>query len=254
MSNYRHLMSSALRQHPTLYSEPLDVTVEMLGSGGNYHWDKEGLLQPSYPDSNDDTRMHYADLDQDQARIDEDRTESIECLASLIGSRQLALSAERQRRRLLDENMEVVLNGNPTATYFRKTFEFGSSIRNLVVANTRLNVDTRFLYFPDNIDPQWGRVVQEFHDWLLLRMNNQFGVSISGSIEHWPQNAQVQAQKVQLARERLHPLLNNGEEYAKYIERSNDMASRLIDEMLSEESELQPGVQKTRPAGRRIGR
>lgn len=247
MSNYKELMSHALRAFPTLYREPLDVVVEMLGSGGNYEWDERGQLRATYGLQRDGGVMDFSDLNEGQERLDREKAEGVEFLKSLTATRQLALTAERQRRCLLDQNMETVLDGKATDSYFRREYEYGSSAREIVQAKSKIGTDTRFLYFPDNIDPQWGAVVSDFHDWLSLRMNHEFGVSISGTTTHWPEHAQLLAKKIQLSRERLHPLLHGGEEYASYIERSNALASRLIDELLEEEREVRPSARRSGP-------
>lgn len=242
MSHFKNFLAESLRAHPLLHSEPLDVMVHIMCGNSNMEW-QQGNYVPLYREVRDTTKMDYSDLEIEDAPQD-----SADPLNDLDNSYWLRTHAETQRRKLVDQHMDIIVNGDPTRTYFREGFHSNRMIRDLV--NGKVGDDPAFLCFPDDIQPDWGEAINRFQDWLLQAMNNAHGVGIGGQTDHWPQDAQIMKEKIQLARESLHPLLHEGQSYQDHMEKITQLSNKIIAELLAEEkAEKTQGFSRPRRSG-----
>lgn len=257
MASFKELFAANWRAYPGLYHEPIDLMVEMLCGSGNYIW-RKGELAATWPlkDGAGET-MDYSDLDEQLAELQERRErdrksaqslkewDENEVLAnggeplpdiysplkSLHDWNALENQAQRMKRKLIDENMDVIVAGSPTDCLFRNDYDYPRTIRNLIHGKQDTAEPPRFLYFPDDITPEWGEKVHEFHQWLLVRMNNEHGIGISGSTDHWPEAAQALKEKIEMAQDRLHPLMHNGQTRQEHLQNIKSLMERLMSEI-----------------------
>lgn len=235
MSDYKTLLADALRSCPNIYPEPLDVAVAMMGGRSGFEWGDNGELEPSFPLNGQ--AMTYDDLDEVEAETREQISRhDMDWMKGHYAGILLETQAARIRRKFIDENMDLVAQANPTSVFFREEYHLSSAARTLVRGEQYSYEDSPFLRFPDNITPQWGEVVRQFQDWVENRMNQEFGLSISGQDNHWPDNARRLKQNISDARARLYPLMNGGESYEEHLQKSQELSRRLIDEIIAEET------------------
>ena len=235
MSDYKTLLANALRSCPNIYPEPLDVAVAMMGGRSGFEWGDDGELMSNFPLPSQP--MDYADLDEAEvdARANLARHD-MDWMKSHYMTTLLETQAARMRRQFIDENMDMVVQSSPVCVFFREDYHLSSSARQLVRGEQPSYENSAFLHFPDNITPQWGEVVRQFQDWVEMRMNQEFGVSISGQDNHWPEAARRLKQDISASRARLHPLMHGGESYEDHLQKSQDLSRRLIDEIIAEEN------------------
>jgi hypothetical protein len=227
MSHFTSFLAGQLRAHPLLYPEPLDVMVAIFNGNSNMEWQK-GNLVSLYQEARDISVMDYSDLIERHAPRPEDGP-----MKAFYASRWLEVQAKTQARNLVDQHMDIIVNADPTLTYFRSNFHHSGSIRDLI--NGETGAQPAFLHFPDDIQPDWGDAIVQFQNWLLLAMNNMHGVGIAGQTEHWPTAATALKEKINTARERLHPLLHNGQTYQEYCTQMQALSRRLVDDLLTGE-------------------
>lgn len=234
MAHFKDLFARHLRAYPMLYPEPVDLIVEMLGDSGNFEW-RGGELCETHEipeDRGNGERMDYSDLDEEQARLDGETDAYMEDLNAWHG---LEIQAQRMKREFMDINMAVIVAANPTESLFRNDFEHSRIIRELISGKKVNGMDARYLYFPDDITPEWSEKLVQFHDWLLVRLNNEYMATTTGSIDHWPEEAQLLKDKIEVAQNRLHPLIHNGQTRQEYIQYRHALVSELVAENKQEE-------------------
>lgn len=231
MSDFKSTMACLLRTNPTIYPEPLDALLFLMLARGEWvggQWTIPGVKI-------DDRPMEFSDLDS--LDIDD-------------ASWRLSRAISRRQRQTMDENMETILEANPTAVYFRPSFLKYFRDRELV--DGKVPEKAPFLEFPDDIQPDWGHAIKHFQDWLLVEMNQKHMLSPNKDMEqaraHWPAAPLALSRQIQQARERLHPLLHGGQSYAEHCRQSEALSRRLIEEMLAEEkATASPAPRRRRP-------
>lgn len=236
MSHFKQFLAGQMRAYPLLYPEPLDIMVAILCGNSTMEW-QQGNLVPSYAQTRDTSVMNYSDLNLDN------RTDNPgDAMSAMYDKRWLQAQSQVQARRLVDQHMDIIVNADPTTTYFRSRFHQSGSIRELV--NGKVGKEAAFLCFPDDIQPDWGQAIVQFQDWLLQSMNDTHGIGIAGQTDHWPEAARVLKENIRSARERLHPLLHGGQSYKEHCGNMQRLSERLIGEILAEEER---GTDSSRP-------
>lgn len=215
-------MASLLRNNPTIYPEPRDAMLFLMVSRDQWtdgRWQVEGV-----PINN--KHMPYNDL--------------LPRAKPLHGTERLRDEVQALQRRLLDGHMDKILQDDPTQVYFRPTHL--RDFRTLQLIEGGVPGNAPFLDFPDDIAPDWGRAIGYFHAWLEHELNNRHLLSPGAEDynnhkirAHWPEPALALYQSIDSARRRLHPLLHDGQSYEDYCQQRNELASRLVSEVLEEE-------------------
>lgn len=231
MPDFAATLGAYMRAYPNLYPEPRDAMVHLMITPGEW---RQGQWIPEHaPDL--DTRMDYSDLTGRDYDTENDT---------------LGLRAKRFARRFVDEHMTTIAS-EPTQVFFRGEHFRDSILMKLIEGGDGV-VDYPFLVFPDNIQTDWGRAVWQFQDWLQQQQRYALGFNDpNGDIpSDWPTQARSLYHSIESARRKLFPLLNNGADYDMHLDRRRAMASRLVEELISQEKNEEPAVlikRKTSP-------
>lgn len=203
----RNLYRYTLLTYPTLNVCPLDVTCFIFGQfgGHGFMWSDEGEVIELYPRKKltkspikRTPQNRYSDLEKDGFYEEDD----------------LAFEAQKIQYRFIKKNMKRVLDSGPTATYFSKHSEF--SCQDSIVKD--IHLESMGLKFPDNIKPEWCRIVIDFLHWWPTKVASHYGMDsqakLSDAIKHWPSNIQ-KAYKIMLRERKRATQILYGEENLK---------------------------------------
>jgi hypothetical protein len=96
-----------------------------------------------------------------------------------------------------------------------------------------------FLDFPQDIQPDWGQAITQFHAWLAQELRDRHRVlnddPKNDGQSHWPQAVKDLGQQLEQAQRALHPLTHNGQSYDDYLEKTRALSDRLVAQLLEEE-------------------
>ena len=220
-----------MRSYPNIYPEPQDAWVAILTSEGTWRegqWVPDDLVVGT-------ARMDYSDLTDGTYDTDADKLET---------------RAMRFQRRFMDEHMETLASA-PMKTYFR-----GGHLRDRglmeLIGGKRRQAPPPFLDFPVDIARDWAVAIGQFHDWIQKEQRSVLGAhgtDTNGVPDHWPEAARWLTMEINEARRSLFPLLNQGANYDEHLRESQDLARRLVSEMLQDEKNEDPtfSVKKPKP-------
>ena len=242
MASFQHTLAQLLMVHPLIYPEPLDGTLHLFNSPPDHYRWQRGELVRNFADDKlaAGGKMDYSDLDQTAQALGHEGRKG-------HGKLEIGLHLARQQRQLVEQNINAISQADPTATYFRRSFDFPPSILELLQGKTV--AQPGFLSFPDDIAPDWARALTRVHDWMLHAMRMHLGWDGQGNTAHWPESAKHLHEKILVAKERLHPLMHDGQSYADFTEANRAFAQRIIGQLRAEEDH----VEVAGPTARRRG-
>lgn len=220
MSSVKDTVRHALFNYPLLFPSPLHVVVNLFTSSGGWHWNRQGELVNYYEHLNADS-MKYSDLDEHLEYCKD--YENFPII-------KLETEARRMMRKFIEDNIEVILEGDLLEDYF------GTNTYNTSYYTKHINLDSQAFHFPDNITKEWGTLLYKFFENWLVTLNYTYGVSQThDDVSFWPENMQKARIAILDAKARLHPLIHNGEIYEHYVERMRKLSNSLMKDILKKE-------------------
>lgn len=165
MNKVDQLVKTLLFAYPTLYRDRTEALMTIFMSG-NYEWDKNGCLQPTY--ALDGEVMNFSDLDEDDAELaDEISKNTFDILSGLLDMRRIQLVADRQMRELISQNID---------TYASEQIS-GSTISYERLSSTWISGMTAIASAPfGKIDSEWAEAMEEFLSTMAVSFNRIFSL------------------------------------------------------------------------------
>lgn len=200
--NVKSTYKDCLLNYPSIFQDPLAVSIHLFSVIGNgYEW-KDGELVSCHGERGD-SKMRYDDLDEKIKKSKADAKNP--CLRDLCNGYVLRDEAEKLKRKFVEENIKTILASPCDFTFFRNDYEVGGSY-----ITDCISVEyARGLHFPDDIKEDWKRALNEFLGWWLVRLNQYHRLG-NGDLkkmrDHWPETALKDFNVIAEARKRLDTL------------------------------------------------
>lgn len=233
MASVKETMRYSLLNYPTLYGScPIKALDQWFAVNGNgMEWSRNGELVDMCEPRRKHTplAMDYSDLDEDEARLKADFGDSLDSPSyiALHTARKLRVSAARIQRKWVEDNIELILDGDLTEHYFTESF---SVKRTTYVTGPHICLQyARACAFPDNITNEWGELLLKYLDNWLQTLNAHYMVGNKKGEEtaHWPKEIVEAYETLKATKVRLWPLVR-GEDYAVYQARSKALITEFL--------------------------
>lgn len=234
MATVSETLKHALLNYPSIYPEKIDFLIyTLLSEGSNYEWNN-GQLVNQYEPSKRSQKMDYSDINKRQDHLDPSSMGSLE---GFYAHRRLELKVERMQRKIVEDNIDVICQNQWTKNLFREEYMLTPSQSEWIEQKKNYTNAVCF-NFPDDIQADWGELIGDFFEWTTLRLNHFYGVSQKGNgQEHWPEKAKKLLERIEQARERMFPLLNEGKSLKQDREEKEAFTKKLFADLFSEQDE-----------------
>lgn len=179
---YRHMMVT----YPSLYTCPLDVScfIFSLKGGHGYDWAGSGQLVETLPRIKKEGNPVQDEIDRRKKQRIKTVTGG---LKSLYTSDDLSNEANVIKYEFVLKNMKRILDAGPLCTFFEKhPYRFQGML------NHNINTVALSLRFPDNIQPEWAIIVDDFLGWWNVNIAQCYlfldRKDRNDAIKHWPED------------------------------------------------------------------
>ena len=232
MATVVETLKSALINYPTLYPEKIDVWISILTKKPwEYEW-KNGQLINVYG-GGQLTKMDYSDLNE--RANSHDPSQENGPMNSYYAHRKVEIEAEKMQRKFIEKNLDVICQDSWTTNLFRQDYLLDRSQTEWILQSKPFE-DVICFNFPDDIQQDWGKLLEDFYSWTEVRLNNHYGLSQKTEMRtHWPEKALTFLQTIEDARERLFPLLNNGQSLEDHRKEMKVFTQKIFADIFNDE-------------------
>ncbi len=166
----------SLLKYPTLYKNRIQVFMHLFATNGNgYDWDTETgeLVSVTSPEPTEKQimrmKMRYDDLNEREEKLRKD--DGMECYKTLHDAWKLTIAAERQYRKFVAKNIDI-MSTNSRATLCADYEIYGG----YYIEKPSLRYSLLFRS-PENVSKDWAEAMLEFISFWLQRLYGtyQFG-------------------------------------------------------------------------------
>lgn len=202
MATVRKKVKYYLFNSPSLYTSPVQVLVFIFTNIGTHNfWSKGQLVDfdENTPKFKNPT-MKY----KDPWLVKDDDPD---CLKSLNIGFKLKNVAFRKQCEFVEENIEQILDADLTNTYFHEQIPDIHFLSDIYY-------DAPAFTFPDNIKPDWAKVLYDFFTFWLKSLDTKYGPAKD---DNDPKDVQKARKAILTAIKRLHPFAHNGQTYEEYL-------------------------------------
>src|SRR5271157_4019207 len=216
IDTFKQTLKYCMLTYPTIFPSPLHVLRHFFCVIGNgYGWIDGELVDCFCKDINV-TKMKYRERE-------EDLTIGVpEFVIARTGMR-LRDQAELVQMKWVEENIDAIVEANPTNSYF------GDQCNGCYFTRSISLEYAKAFTFPDNIKQDWAEALHEFLQYWLVQLNDEYGPGTKDDDLHWwPAEIREARQAILDARVRLHPYAYNGETYEQHVVNTRALLKDLL--------------------------
>lgn len=256
MASFKQQMKFGLLRYPSIFPDPLNVSIHLFAIIGNgYDWVDGELVDCYEPEKTDEPlTMKYSDAIED-SELDKEM-KALDSMAGFYIERKLKDEATLARMKFIEDNIDQILETGPNTQFF------GSSTSYYYKKGICTKYAKAF-YFPDNIKEDWAKALYKFLEQWLYALISEYGPDIhrkevltkwqirgykvlnyclkklgyeNGPVVDgdrlllWPKNIVEAREDIIEARSQLHPYAHNGETYAEHAAKMRECFKSIFPE------------------------
>ncbi len=213
MATLKQTIKYGMLRYPTLFPNPVNVLEHLFCVIGNgYEWiDGELVDRFDRVEGTDKTTEPLTMKYPEEEEVESDLAAFAKYMEKLHTERRLQGLAQRMQMEFVDKHIDEIIEASSTAVYF------GSGPRGYYFLKGISIKYSHGINFPDDIKPDWAEGLYEFLEYWLQNLSTEYGPpSKDGDVSHWPADIQEARKALLETRERLHPIVYNGETYQEH--------------------------------------